>query len=303
MITTRTNVPLSKKTFYGIGGPADELIEIEDPSELGELWAETIAQNIPKIILGKGSNMAFSDKGFRGRVFLPLFDEIHHHSQNQEYLHRVTVDVGCNFQKFIEDTNKEGFEDLCPLSGIPGNVGGFIRGNAGAYGAEIKDFVTEVQYFDENGLHQKISGKEAEFEYRGSLFKKNPNLFILRATFTLQKRNEPETCLTKSKTLLQERWKKYPPGRSGGCVFKNPGPEKGLLAGKILDEMGAKGDRLGDMEISQEHANFIVNKGEGKQADLIALMKRWQKKVQAQQGVTLEPEIYLIDELGERISF
>ena len=296
MITTHTNFPLSKKTFYGLGGPADELIEIKDPAGLLELWAETVANKTPKIILGKGSNMAFSDKGFRGRVFLPLFDKIHHHAPPSHYLRRVTVDAGCSFQKFIEDTNREGYFDLCPLSGIPGNVGGFVRGNAGAYGAETADFVTEIQYLDEDGVHQKMSGKEAEFEYRGSIFKKNPDLFILRATFTIEEKGNPQEALDKSKKLLQERWGKYPAGRSGGCVFKNPDQDNGLFAGKLLDEMGAKGDSLGDMVISDEHANFIVNKGEGTQKDLIDLMKRWQEKVLAQHNVKLEPEIYLVDE-------
>ncbi len=297
MIEVLQNIPLSKKTFYGIGGPADEIYEIHDTDGLGELWAETIAQNIPKIVLGKGSNIVFADKGFRGRIFIPIFQVIDPQKVTNNELF-ISAQAGTSFQSLIEETNRLGFKDLCNLSGIPGNVGGFVRGNAGAYGIETGDFVVAVDYLDENGVRQKKSAKDCHFSYRESLFKQNSNLFILKATFKLTQKSDPQKALDQTRTLLQERWQKYPPGRSGGCVFKNPNQTHGLFAGKMLDELHAKGDRCGDIEISKEHANFFVNKGKGTQKDVLKLIKKWKKKVYDKYKVKLEPEIFIVDEFG-----
>lgn len=300
MIEVLQNIPLSQKTFYGIGGPADEIYEIDDIEGLGEIWAETIAQNIPKVVLGKGSNIVFADKGFRGRVFIPKFDNISPlPTPNSSLI--VSAQAGTNFQSFIEETNRLGFEDMCNLSGIPGNVGGFIRGNAGAYGIETSDFVVAIEYLDEDGIQQKISVHNCDFTYRGSIFKQNPNLFIGNATFKLTQKSDPQKALDKTRNLLQERWGKYPPGRSGGCVFKNPDQEKGLFAGKILDELNAKGNQIGGIEISNEHANFFVNKEKGTQKDILELIKKWQKIVWEKHQIKLEPEIFIIDEFGKKI--
>jgi len=303
MINIQSNILLSQKTFYGIGGPAQEFYQIDNLSGFPELWAETITQKIPKIILGKGSNIVFADKGFQGRVFFPNFQKSREISINKT-TSIFEVEVGKNFQEFIEETNKSGFEDLTNLSGIPGNIGGFTRGNAGAYGSETADFIEAIEFLDESGITQKISKKSANFVYRGSIFKENPNLFITKVIFKLTKKDlnnpekTPEKLLTNTKNLLKTRWQKYPAGRSGGCVFKNP-PNN--IAGKILDELGAKGDQIGDCQISEKHANFFVNKKQAKQKDLIQLIKKWQKIVWEKQQIKLEPEIYIIDEFGKKL--
>ena len=295
MIEVLKHFPLAKKTFYGIGGPADEIYEVHDTAGLAEIWTETIDQNIPKLILGGGANIALSDKGFRGRVFIPKFDK----SKQKNSI--FTVEAGRNFQNFIEETNQAGFADLCPLSGIPGNVGGFVRGNAGAYGAQTQDFVTAVTYLDQNGQLQTVSNDRCQFEYRGSLFKYQPDYLILSATFKLTQAEVSPVALNKTKKLQTERWQKYPAGRSGGCVFKNPNAEAGLFAGQILDQLGAKGDQIGQVMISHEHANFFTNRGTATQNDLIKLIKKWQQKVWQAHQVKLEPEIFLGDEYGKKI--
>ncbi len=295
MIEVQKNIRLSQKTFYGIGGIANEFYEIDDIKCLDELWAETISLNIPKIILGKGSNMVFADKGFVGRVFFPTFNKIKWISKKDGI---VSVESGCSFQKFIEETNKLGFEDLCNLSGIPGNVGGFIRGNAGAYGIETSDNIIAIEYLDENGDLQKISKDKAKFIYRGSLFKQNPDLFVIKAIFQLNKKEKPQIALENTKNLLKTRWEKYPAGRSGGCVFKNP---KGQIAGKLLDELGAKGDCIGGIEIADNHANFFINKGNATQKDILDMISKWQKIVFEKHQIRLQPEIYVIDEFGSTL--
>jgi len=304
--------PLAAHAFYGVGGPADEFWKVDKSEKFGEIWAETIALGMPKLILGKGSNLLMSDKGFRGRVFSLEFDSIQFSPFKGE-LEGVlaTVEVGKNWQSFVEETNRKGFEDLCNLSGIPGNVGGFVRGNAGAFGVETKDFVKSVEYLDENGILQRIAHKDCKFAYRESVFKSHPDWCIIRATFELTKKTDPQKALQQSKTLLTERWQKYPPGKSGGSFFKNPSPkgdalsgvEGPLFAGKLLEEAGAKGDKIGYAQIAEKHANFILNlEGKAKQSEILELARKWKQIVFEKTGITLEPEIFICDEFGEKIS-
>ncbi len=289
------NESLAKHTFYGVGGEADEFYKIKNLEAFLPIWKETIEKNIPKILLGKGSNLLLSDKGFRGRVFVLEFGLVDWNGG------LVTVDAGKNWQQFVEETNRQGFGDLCNLSGIPGNFGGFIRGNAGAFGLETGDFVESVEFFDEKGALQKFSQEECKFSYRESIFKKNPDWCVVRATLRLSKSEVPATALRKTKELLTDRWKKYPPGRSGGSFFKNPKPGE-IFAGKLLDEAGAKGDQIGHAQISDRHANFIVNlEGKATQKDILELARKWKNIVSKKHGIELEPEIFICDELGGKI--
>ncbi len=285
--------PLGKHAFYGVGGPADEFWTVDTSEKFGEIWAETIALGMPKLILGKGSNLLMSDRGFRGRVFCFEF-------QNVEWKDNfVTVEVGKNWQAFVEETNEHGFEDLCNLSGIPGNVGGFVRGNAGAFGIETADFVKSVEYIDESGMIQRASKNDCQFSYRESIFKSHPDWCITKVTFELTKKTDPNKALQQSKTLLADRWQKYPPGKSGGSFFKNP---EGNFAGKLLEEAGAKGDRIGNAQISEKHANFILNlEGKATQDDILSLARKWKDIIKRDSGIELQPEIFICDEFGERI--
>ena len=295
--------PLGKHAFYGVGGPADEFWNVDTSEKFGEIWAETIALGMPKLILGKGSNLLMSDKGFRGRVFCLNFNKVTWNKPNTgacpERSRRVTVEVGKNWQAFVEETNENGFEDLCNLSGIPGNVGGFVRGNAGAFGIETADFVKSVEYIDENGMIQRCSAKKCQFAYRESIFKSHPDWCIIKVTFELTKKADPNKALEKTRTLLADRWKKYPPGKSGGSFFKNP---EDNFAGKLLEEAGAKGDRIGYAQISEKHANFILNlEGKATQDDILSLARKWKDVIKRNTGIELVPEIFICDEFGEKI--
>ncbi len=296
------NEPLEKHTFYGVGGPADEFWNVDTSDRFGDIWAETIALGMPKIIVGKGSNLLMSDKGFRGRVFSLQFEDISFapFKEKKKEGVLVTVEVGKNWQKFVEETNEKGFEDLCNLSGIPGNVGGFVRGNAGAFGIETGDFVQSVEFLDENGMIQRFNRYDCQFAYRESIFKRHPDWCIIRVTFELKQQAEPKKALEQTRTFLADRWKKYPPGKSGGSFFKNP---EGLFAGKLLEEAGAKGDRIGNAQIAEKHANFIVNlDGKATQSDILQLASKWKDIVFDKTGIVLEPEIFICDEVGERIN-
>jgi len=308
MIEILKNEPLSKHTFYGVGGPADELWHVGTLEGFGEIWAETMAQGLPYFVLGKGSNLLFSDKGFRGRVFLLEFNQVIWDKPSPfkkggvggGFL--VTTEAGKNWQDFVEETNKNGFGDLCNLSGIPGNVGGFVRGNAGAFGTETGNFIESVEFLDEAGMLQKFPKSKCEFSYRNSIFKNHPEWCIVRATFKLTvAETVPSQLLEQTKNLLADRWKKYPPGRSGGSFFKNPEPGK-VFAGELLERAGAKGDQIGFAQISDRHANFILNlQGKATQKDILELARKWKKIVLEKFGVTLEPEVMIVDAYGKRV--
>ena len=285
-----TDEPLASYTAYGVGGKADELWLIEDIHAFAPLWQETLAQNIPHLILGQGSNLLPSDKGFRGRVFVMRAKKI-----TWDEPHIVTAEAGCPWQVFIENTAQSGYGDLCLLSGIPGNVGGFVRGNAGAFGLETSDKIHEVTVLNPQGELQTFSKEACEFVYRGSFFKEHPDHCVISATFTLSCEGEPNDFLAQMHELARERWSKYPKGRSCGSFFKNPPSDH---AGRLLDAVGAKGQRCGGAEISEQHANFFINVKHATQADLLTLARTWRDVVQKQHGIMLSPEVHIIDEQG-----
>ena len=291
-LSLEKNIPLSNITYFGVGGNADEVAHIDDIALLPEVWAETIALHLPHFILGSGSNLVCSDSGFRGRIFIINAD-------NTDWKDGiVTVEAGKNLQELILDAAGRGFSDFTNLAGIPGTFGGAIRGNAGAFGSEIQEKLKTVQFCDEDGMIRTLPSRECEFEYRESFFKKNPQWCILRATFQLTEKTDRDTALTKAKELIQERWQKYPPGKCGGSFFKNPLND---YAGRLLEESGAKGDIIGGAQISEKHANFLMNANNSTQKDVLELARKWHKIVLEKYKVSLEPEVMLIDEYGKKI--
>jgi UDP-N-acetylmuramate dehydrogenase len=292
------NVLLSSLTYFGVGGKADELGRISDIQVLPEIWAETIALKLPHFILGSGSNLVCSDAGFRGRIF--IID-----AKKTEWKENVvTVEAGKNLQQFILEAAGRGFADVTNLAGIPGTVGGAVRGNAGAFGSETKDCLQSVQFCDEDGMIRILPARECKFAYRESIFKKNPQWCILRATFRLTQKIDRDTALNNAQHLIQERWKKYPPGKCGGSFFKNPTTvTEGAMpyAGWLLENSGAKGDQIGGAQISEKHANFLMNDENATQKDVLELARKWHKIVFEKYNVSLEPEVMLIDEYGKKI--
>lgn len=292
------NIPLSTITYFGVGGVVDELVRITDIRVLPEIWAETIALRLPFFILGSGSNLVCSDAGFRGRVF--VIDANKTEWKNEI----VSVEAGKNLQQLILDAAGHGFSDFTNLAGIPGTVGGAVRGNAGAFGSETKDCLQSVEFCDKNGMIRILPARECGFAYRESVFKKNTQWCILRATFRLTKQINRDEALNDAKKLIQERWQKYPPGKCGGSFFKNPTevPDGSMpYAGWLLENSGAKGDQIGGAQISVKHANFLMNAKDATQKDVLELARKWQEIVSKKYNVSLEPEVMLIDEYGKRV--
>lgn len=294
MVDIQTNVPLGRKTFWGIGGAADEQWMFNDIANVPQAWAETKAEKVPCFVLGKGSNTALSDAGFRGRIFHIMDKRTQWISKNV-----LTVHAGAVMQDIIYDVCRAGWGDWVNLSGIPGVLGGFVRGNAGAFGAETADRLVAVQYCDADGMTHTLRKADGDFRYRWSTFKANPGWLVLSATFQFEDEMNGEIALEKAQELSKKRWAKYPKGRSGGSCFMNP---EGDFAGRLLEKSGAKGDRVGGIMISDVHANFCLNMGGGTQADLITLFTKWRRTVHADHGIWLTPEVMLVDEYGQKIS-
>jgi len=310
------NIPLKKYTTFKIGGPAKYFFVAKNKADL--IKAIKVAKNLnpspfpkgdrvklPFFILGGGSNLLVSDKGFNGLLIKTL---------NTKYKilnTKIMAEAGMMLSHLVDVTANTGLTGLEWAVGIPGTVGGAISGNAGAFGKSIADIIKEVEVFDTQTEKIKIFKKEDfKFGYRNSIFKENPHLIILSATLQLKRgRHPPATRKKKIKNKIRknlEQRKKTQPLNfpSAGSVFKNPvafsagelGEEdksssSRLAAARLIEECGLKGKRVGNVKISEKHANFIVNLGQGKAEDVIKLIKLIKKEVKKKFGIELEEEI------------
>jgi len=299
------NFPLSKITTLGIGGPAKEFIIARTEGELKEALSYAKEKNLKTFLIGGGSNLLVSDVGVD---FLVIKNEIAGMKLEGE---KVKVFSGTGLQELVDFTIEHNLSGLENLTGIPGSVGGAIFGNAGAYGQTISDHLESVSILNEEGESKDLSKDECGFNYRDSMFKKN-GLIILEVTFSLDK-GDREQLQNGAKEILSQRLIKYPAGiKCPGSFFKNiiaetlpkeiieklP-PEKvpygKVNAGYLLEEVGAKGKRLGDIEIADYHANLFVNIGNGTAKDFYDLAKQQKQKVEEKFGITLEPEVQLVN--------
>ena len=285
----RENVILAEYSTFQIGGPADLFAEPDNIEDLILLIAEAKQQAIPSFILGGGSNTLFHDNGFRGLIIHPNLKKIEINGENIRA--ESSIPVAQLLQKAIA-TNLAGMEGWI---GLPGSVGGAIRGNAGASGVETKDLLESAEIFDQQtGKIEKKFTKELDFDYRDSIFKKNPTLIILAGTWKFHKVEDAKAMQATMTEILKKRNQTQPKGKSAGCIFKNPAP--GISAGKLIDESGCKNVQKGDIQISSVHGNFFLNHGKGTQKDALELIHETQKIVKQKTGYDLHTEIEMLPE-------
>jgi UDP-N-acetylmuramate dehydrogenase len=300
--------PLSKVTTLQIGGPAKEFVVIKTEEELIEAIQYAQKLHLGFLIIGGGSNLLVADEGIDKLI---IKNEI---SGIKKLGNNLVVKSGTILQDLVNFAVDNGLAGIEKMAGIPGTVGGAVYGNAGAYGQTISDHLIEVKYLDSSVLPMKLriySKSECQFDYRYSNFKKS--LFpILEITFSLTPTDSQELKKVADETL-SKRFPKYPPGiKCPGSFFKNilaktlseellkniPSekiPYGKVSVGYLLDEVGAKGDQLGEIEIAPYHANLFINKGGGKASDFYKLASKYQKKVYEKFGITIEPEVQLIN--------
>jgi len=281
--------PMKNHTSLKIGGPADVLAMPQDVFSLINMHAALKRNKIPVLPLGGGTNILVRDRGIEGVVISSKsFRRIGVVSRDDSYVY-VTVEAGALLQRLVHYTKENGYSGIEGFAGIPGTVGGAIFGNAGAFGCEIKDVLVSVEIMDTEGKIKKIKADQIAFRYRSSGIL--PGEFILSAEIKLTAGSTEEVS-SRIEDFLNIKKEKQPIWEpSAGCVFKNP---SGVSAGKLIDESGCKGMRIGDVEVSNLHANFFINKGRASASDFIRLMEEVADRVKTKSGILLEPEIKIV---------
>ncbi len=288
------NVPLSRWSRVLCGGPAAGLISAESSAVLEDLLKICTENGIRCRVLGNLSNILFSDSGYDGLIILNRTKSVIR--QGNE----ITSDSGNILLKFVRRCSEEGLCGIEWAAGIPGTIGGAVYGNAGAFGSEIKDVVKNVRIFDPEKGEYTLTRDEMAFAYRSSILKRHErNGIILSVQFSLIDGN-PEICCRKMNETIARRGQIHPEGMGSlGSVFKNP---EGTHAGKLIEDCGLKGTKIGTAEISEKHGNFFVTRPGAKSSDYLELIRLARKKVKEQTGIELEPEIEMIDSKGEIIT-
>ena len=285
------NKLLSACTSFQIGGPADWFCQAKKEKDLIEAIAFCHHKKIPFLIFGGGSNILFSDKGFRGMAI---------RMENKELRikdGKVIAAAGASLNELVKLTAENSLTGLEFLAGIYGTVGGAIVGNAGAWQQNISDKVKRVRILNKNNQFKWLNQEECQFAYRQSRFKKTREI-ILEAEFELKKGNKKEIKEEIKENLAKRGGQPQEP--SAGSIFINPKPNS---AGDLIERCDLKGKRIGDAQISEKHANFIINLGGAKAADVLELIALAQKKVEEKFKITLQPEIIILDENGKQISY
>lgn len=280
---------LKDYTTWGIGGPADVLVKVNNEEQLKQLLIFNNENNIKTTVIGLGSNLLITDKGIRGCV-LVLADNYDDIKLNGT---EITVFAGTSLNKAAKYSIAHGLTGMEEISGIPGSVGGAVSMNAGAYGKEIKDVCISVKAFDLAGNEYNFTNDQMNFSYRHSkIF--DQDLIVSSATFKLQNDDKNE-AMEKYEDYTNRRETKQPlDKKSAGSTFKRP---EGSYASKLIDECGLRGYRVGDCQVSEKHCGFIINAGEATSADMLAFIEEVAGIVYEKTGFKLEREVKLIGDL------
>src|SRR5882672_3465287 len=279
--------PLSKHTTLRVGGPAQFWVEPRNETALSELIRFCRRDNLPLFVIGRGSNLLVRDGGIRGVVVHPSggdFDKIDIHGNE------ITAGVGAKLKEIAYAARGADLGGLEWMEGIPGAVGGGLRMNAGAMGAQTFENVTRIRYLDAEGNSHVKNRNELEVFYRRfPLLEKN---FAVSATFCGQpaERAEIDTRLRESQ---EKRCTTQPVAKSAGCIFKNPAT---IPAGKLVDELGLKNSRVGNARVSKVHGNFIVNDGDATSAEILQLIDNIKSVARKERGIELETEVEIVGE-------
>ncbi len=282
------NEPLASYTTYKIGGPARYFVMAKNKDILVKAINFAKEKNLPYFILGGGSNILVSDSGFIGMIIKIDMRKIAINKKKKQ----IIADAGASLSEIIQKAVSKGLTGMEFAYGLPGTLGGAIRGNAGCFGKEINQFVQSVEVL-RKGEIKIFSSPQCQFDYRQSIFKKDKDLIILSALLKLQEGNSRQAKKLMQKHLSYRKEKHPLDYPSAGCVFKNP---PGAFAGILIDQAGLKGKTIGGAQISEKHSNFIINKGGAKAKDVYQLMKLAQGEVYKKFKIRLEPEIQLLGE-------
>lgn len=281
--------PLSNHTSFKVGGRCDMLIYPNSLESLAKLHTKCKEVSLNSIILGNGTNVLFTDRGFRGVVFI-LSNEIGGVTVEGD---TIVAQAGASLKKLCITALDNGLTGLEFAYGIPGTVGGAVYMNAGAYGGEVKDVIVSVTAADASGNVITFTRDELDMGYRKSIFT-DSDYVILSATFKLNDGDRTE-IKDKMDDLMSRRKDKQPlEYPSAGSTFKRP---EGTYAGLVIEQSGLKGYTVGGAQVSEKHANFVINKGGATATDIINLIDDVKKIVKEKTGYDLECEVKLIKDM------
>ncbi|MGE3279351.1 MAG: UDP-N-acetylmuramate dehydrogenase [Candidatus Altimarinota bacterium] len=284
--------PLKSLTWMKVGGTADYYVEVRTQDELRAAFDFAQKRELPVIFLGQGSNMIVPDEGFRGLVIRLMNDEVRYDMDTSPEMATVHVEGGKILSRLIHESRKHGLNGLDNFVGIPGVVGAAVRGNIGIPTQEFGELVKSVEIFDGKDFRH-LKPEECHFVYRGSEIK--DQYWLVWAVELLVSKGEPP----KKDELLLQRIAKQPKGHSCGSFFKNPDPSNGLFAGKLIEECGLKGKKIGGALISEMHGNFLMNDGSSTAREVLELARQVKEEVFAKKGILLENEVLIYDANGK----
>jgi len=272
---------LSRLTSIGIGGYAQYLVDIFDVRSLKKVMVWIRNNRMRYMVIGSGTNILFPDRGYPGVIIrlAGFFKRI------KAVPSGLLVGAGAELKDLILRSIKLDRVGMEPLYGIPGTVGGAIRGNAGAFGKTIGDYVERIWVINHRGEEMMLFKDRIGFSYRKTEL--DPRLIIMLAEIKLRK---GKASLKKALSFEKKRWAKIPKGRSAGCIFKNP---PGKSAGKLIEQCGLKGFRIGGVYVSLKHANFILNDGSASYSDVVRLIRIIRNRVKGI-GINLELEVKVV---------
>ena len=281
----RQDEPLAKRTTLRVGGRADFYVEPASERDLAEVLQFCASEGLPFTLLGRGSNLLIRDGGLRGVVICLAHPSFSRLEIVGEHLH---CGAGVKLKTLAVEARRHGLAGLEFLEGIPGSVGGAMRMNAGAMGSWMFEVVERIRFMDDTGQAHERAASEVNVEYRGCpLFK---NHIALGAVLKGRSASK-ETIAERMNTFSQKRWNTQPAQPSAGCIFKNP---KIIPAGKLIEELGLKGTRVGGAKVSEVHGNFIVNDGDATAQDVLRLIEEVKQRVKAERGIELETEVEIL---------
>lgn len=280
------NELMAKHTSMKIGGPADIFVRVNNLDELKKVIAQCKNHEVNLTVIGNGTNLLVKDKGIRG-VTVKL--ELKNTKIDGE---KIEAEAGVQLPILAKIAYENSLSGLEFASGIPGTVGGAVKMNAGAYGAEFKDVVIETTYLDEKLNLITISNQEHKFNYRHSIFDETDDIIVF--TKIKLNREKKETIKRKMEENSMKRKEKQPIDYpNAGSIFKR---KKEYIPAEIIDKCGLKGYNINDAYISEKHAGFIVNKGNAKAEDVLNLIEYIKKTINNKYNINVELEIKIIGE-------
>ena len=279
--------PMARHTTLRVGGPADVYAEPAAEADLAAVLKFCGAHGVKFFILGRGSNLLVRDGGFRGVVLCLAQPEF---SRIEAAGEKLRCGAGARLKHVAVEARRNGLCGLEFLEGIPGSVGGALRMNAGAMGGAMFDVVESVRVMDFDGGVREMAPGDMSVAYRGCAALKN---HVALGAVLRGRPDSMESIAQRMSAFSQKRWSSQPAAPSAGCMFKNP---PAIPAGRLIDELGLKGTRVGGARISQEHGNFLVNDGNATAAEVLELIGLLQAKAKAERGIELHLEVEIIGE-------